>query len=81
MSVEIIDATGKLVQLKVRGMFKKADHDRIIQIAKEAIEPGGEGPCLHQFERRERRGDWGYVSFMMEQGQHIQYKSSPPPFL
>jgi len=60
-------------------MFKKADHDRIIQIAKEAIEPGGEGPCLHQFEGRERRGDWGYVSFMMEQGQHIQYKS-PPPF-
>jgi hypothetical protein len=28
--------------------------------------------------RTERRGDWGYVSFMMEQGQHIQYKSSPP---
>lgn len=77
MPVEIIDAAGKLLQLKVRGMLKKADYDRIIQIAKEAIEPGGEGPCLHQFEGRERRGDWGYVSFM-EQGQHIQYKSSPP---
>jgi len=38
MSVEIIDATGKLVQLKVRGMLKKADYDRIIQIAKEAID-------------------------------------------
>jgi hypothetical protein len=56
-------------------MFKKADHDRIIQIVKEAIEPGGEGPCLHQFEGRERRGDWGYVSFMME-GQHIEQMAS-----
>jgi len=38
MPVEIIDAAGKLLQLKVRGMLKKADYDRIIQIAKEAIE-------------------------------------------
>ncbi len=56
-------------------MFKKADHDRIIQIAKEAIEPGGEGPCLHQFAGRERRGDWGDVSFVME-GQHIEQMAS-----
>jgi hypothetical protein len=46
------DTAGNPLQLKLRGMFKKADHDRIIQIAKEAIEPGGEGPCLHQFEGR-----------------------------
>ena len=37
MAVEIIDAAGKLLQIRIRGMLKKADYDRIIQIAKEAI--------------------------------------------
>ena len=75
MPVEIIDATGKLLQLKVRGMFKKADYDRIIQIAKEAIEREGKVHALvilEGFEGWERHGDWGDVSFMMEQGQHIE---------
>lgn len=56
-------------------MFKKADYDRIIQITKEAI--GREGKVraliiLEAFEGWERRGDWGDVSFMTEQGQHIE---------
>ena len=75
MPVEIIDAAGKLLQLKVRGMFKKADYDRIIQIAKDAIEREGKVHALiilEAFEGWERRGDWGDVSFMMEQGQHIE---------
>ena len=38
MPVEIIDAAGKLLQLKVRGMLKKAYYYLIIQIAKEDIE-------------------------------------------
>jgi hypothetical protein len=46
-------------------MFKKADHDRIIQIAKEAIEREGKVHALAA------RRDWGDVSFMME-GQHIE---------
>jgi hypothetical protein len=37
MPVDIIDVSGKLLQLKVREMLKKTDYDRIIQIAKEAI--------------------------------------------
>ena len=76
MPVEIIDAAGKLLQLKVRGMFKKADYDRIIQIAKEAIEREGKVRALiilEAFEGWERRGDWGDVSFMMEQGRQIEY--------
>jgi SpoIIAA-like len=74
MPVEIIDAAGKLLQLKVRGMLKKADYDRIIQIAKEAIEREEKVRALiilEAFEGWERRGDWGDVSFMTEQGQHI----------
>jgi hypothetical protein len=75
MPVEIIDTVGKLLQLKVRGKFNKADHDRIIQIAKEAVEREGKVHALimlEAFEGWERRGDWGDVSFMMEQGQQIE---------
>ena len=75
MPVEIIDTAGKLLQLKVRGMLTKADHDRIIQIAKETIERQGKVHALiilEAFEGWDRRGDWGDVSFMSEQGQHIE---------
>jgi hypothetical protein len=41
MPVEIIDASGKLLQLKVRGMLRKTDHERLLQIAREAIEREG----------------------------------------
>ncbi len=75
MPVEIIDTAGKLLQLKVRRMFNKADYDRIIEIAKEAIEREGKVHALvilEAFEGWERRADWGDVSFMMDQGRHIE---------
>ena len=75
MPVEIVDAAGKLLQLKIRGMLKKADHERIIQIAKEAIAREGKIRALiiaEAFEGWERSGDWGDVSFMIEEGQHIE---------
>jgi stage II sporulation SpoAA-like protein len=75
MPVEIIDASGKLLQIKIRGMLKKADYDRIIQIAKEAIAREGKVRALaivEGFEGWERREDWGDVSFMMEQGKNIE---------
>ena len=75
MPVEIIDVAGKLLQLTVRGILKKADYDRIIQIAKESIEREGKVRVLvflEAFEGWERHEDWGDVSFMTEQGQHIE---------
>ena len=75
MPVEIVDAAGKLLQLKIRGMLKKADHERILQIAKEAIAREGKVRALiiaEAFEGWERSGDWGDVSFMMDEGQHIE---------
>ena len=75
MPVEIIDAAGKLLQVKIRGMLKKADYDRMIQIAKEPIERHGKVRALiilEAFDGWERREDWGDVSFMMEQGKHIE---------
>jgi hypothetical protein len=75
MPVEIIDAAGKLLQVKIRGMLKKADYDRMIQIAKEPIERHGKVRALiilEAFEGWERHERWGDVSFMSEQGRHIE---------
>jgi SpoIIAA-like len=75
MPVEIIDASGKLLQLKIRGMLKKADHERIIHAAKAAIAREGKVRALlilEAFEGWERHEGWGDVSFMMDQGQHIE---------
>jgi len=75
MPVEIVDASGKLLEIKLRGMLKKSDHDRLIQIAKEAIEREGKVRVLivfEGFEGWERHRDWGDVSFMTEEGQHIE---------
>jgi hypothetical protein len=75
MPIEIIDASGKLLQIKIRGMLKKADHERIIRIAKEAIAREGKIRALiiaEGFEGWERSEDWGDVSFMMEEGQQIE---------
>jgi hypothetical protein len=75
MPVEVIDASGKLLQIKIRGMLKKADYDRIILIAKEAIAREGKVRALailEGFEGWERHEEWDDVSFMMEQGQHIE---------
>ena len=75
MPVEITNSSGKLLELKIRGMLKKADYDRIIQIAKESIAREGKIRALtilDGFEGWERSGDWGDVSFMMDQGQHIE---------
>jgi hypothetical protein len=75
MPVEIIDASRKLVQVKIRGVLTKADHERIMQVAKEAIareEKVRALAILDGFEGWERHGGWGEVSFMMEEGQHIE---------
>ena len=75
MPVEIVDASGKLLQIKIRALLKKADYDRIIQVAKEAVAREGKVRALimlEGFDGWERREDWGDVSFMMGQGQHIE---------
>jgi hypothetical protein len=75
MPVKLIDVSGKLLQVELRGLLKKSDHERIIQIAKEAIAREGKIRALviaEAFEGWERRGDWGDVTFMMEEGQQIE---------
>jgi SpoIIAA-like len=75
MPVELIDVAGKLLQIKIRGMLKKTDYDRIIQIAKEGIAREGKIRALiiaEAFEGWERHEGWGDVSFMMQEGQQIE---------
>ena len=75
MPVEIINSSGKLLEIKIRGMLKKADHERIVKIAKEAIAREGKIRALiiaEDFEGWEQHEAWGDVSFMMEEGQRIE---------
>ena len=75
MPVEVINAAGKVLQIKIRGMLKKVDHERLIQIAKEAIAREEKIRVLIRaegFEGWERHEDWGDVSFMMGKGQRIE---------
>jgi hypothetical protein len=74
MPVELIDASGKLLEIKVRGMLKKTDYDGIIQIAKAIMREGKVRALiiLEGFEGWERHKDWGDVSFMMQEGQQIE---------
>ena len=75
MGLSILDASGKLLQAKIQGMLNKADYDQIIQTAKQAIAREGKIRALlilEGFAGWEKRGDWGDVSFMMEQGQNIE---------
>jgi len=75
MAIEIVNVSGKLLEVKIRGVLEKADHDRIIGITKGAIVREGKIRALiiaESFEGWGRSGDWGDVSFMMEEGQHIE---------
>ena len=75
MPIELIDDSGKLLQIKIRGLLQKADHGRVIQIAKEAIAREGKIRALiiaEGFKGWERHDEWGDVSFMIAEGQHIE---------
>jgi hypothetical protein len=66
---------GEIAADKNSGKLKKADYDRTIRIAKEAIAREGKIRGLiiaEAFEGWERKEDWDDVSFMMEEGQHIE---------
>jgi len=64
MPVEMIDASGKLLEIRIRGMLKKADYDRIVEIAKEAISREGKVRALttEGSDRPARWQRWNSVS-------------------
>lgn len=75
MSVEIIDQKGSLLQIRIRGELRKADYDRMIQFAREAIAREGKIrllAVLDGFTGWERHAGWGDLSFMMTDGEKIE---------
>jgi hypothetical protein len=75
MPIEVVDASGALVEIRVRGMMKRADLARIVQVTRESIAREGRVRALillEDFEGWERQEDWGDVSFVLEQGQHVE---------
>jgi hypothetical protein len=75
MPAQILNATGKLVQISIQGMLRKADYDRMIAISREAIAREGRIRVLvtlDGFAGWERHEGWGDVSFMMDDGEQIE---------
>jgi hypothetical protein len=75
MPVEVIDASGKLLQAKVRGTLQRAEYDRMLQLAREIITREGKMRVLvllDGFDGWERHRDWGDVSFAVQEGRHIE---------
>ncbi|MGH7843836.1 MAG: STAS/SEC14 domain-containing protein [Candidatus Binatia bacterium] len=75
MPVEIIDASGKLLQARVWAVLRKDDYDRMIQVAKESIAREGKIRVLivlEAFGGWERRADWGDVTFITEHSKDIE---------
>jgi hypothetical protein len=75
MPVEIIDASGKLLQAKVWAVLRKVDYDLIVQTAKESIAREGKIRVLivlEAFGGWERRADWGDVTFITEHSKDIE---------
>jgi len=75
MPIPTIDASGKLLTLKIRGTLKKADYDQMIQIGRQAIAREVKVRALislEDFEGWERQGERGDVSFMMEEGWNLE---------
>ena len=75
MPVEVVDASGALLQAKVRGTLKRAEYDRMLQLAREIIMREGTMRVLvllDGFEGWERHRDWGDVSFAIGEGRNIE---------
>src|SRR5262249_24855159 len=75
MPVGIIDASGTLLQTKVRGTLQRAEYDRMLQLAREIIMREGKMRVLvllDGFEGWERHRDWGDVSFAIQEGRNIE---------
>jgi hypothetical protein len=75
MPVEIIDASGKLLEAKVWAVLRKIDYDQMVQAAKESIAREGK-ICilifLEAFGGWEWRADWGDVTFITEHSKDIE---------
>ena len=75
MSVVIVDAQSSLVQIRLQGKLAKADYDRIIEVAREAIARERKIrvlAVLDGFTGWERHAGWGDLSFMMTDGENIE---------
>jgi hypothetical protein len=75
MPAEIVAASGKLLEVKIRGTLRKADYEGITRAARDLIAREGTIRALiisDGFRGWERGKDWGDVTFSMEEGQRIE---------
>ncbi len=74
MPFTIIDATGPIISAKVSGELSRSEVGQIQAAALEAIRRCGKISALfilESFHGWKREGNWGDISFMVEQDQNI----------
>jgi hypothetical protein len=74
MAFTIIDATGPIVSAKISGELGKSEVSQMQAMALDAIRRCGKISALfllEDFRGWKREGDWGDISFMIEQDQNI----------
>ena len=74
MAFTIIDATGPIVSAKISGELGKSEVSQMQTAALDAIRRCGKISALfilEDFHGWQREGDWGDISFMIEQDQNI----------
>ena len=74
MPFTIIDAAGPIISAKISGQLGKSEVTEIQTFARAAIQRHGKISALFifdNFQGWQREGNWGDISFMIEQDQNI----------
>jgi hypothetical protein len=75
MAIEVLDSTGNILRVKIKGEFKKTESDHIQRIAESTIKQRGKIKTLiilEDFQGWERGADWGDISFAIEHDDDIE---------
>jgi hypothetical protein len=75
MPIEIIDQSGKLVQIKVNGVLAKAELDQVQGAASKMIEREGKINVLvlfEDFQGWEKGADWADMAFVYKHDKDIE---------
>jgi hypothetical protein len=75
MPVDIIDASGTLLEVRIVGTLDKADYERLAMVVRDDIAREKRIRALvvaERFQGWERGADWSDVSLVTGEGQHIE---------
>ena len=75
MAIDVLDESGNVITIKLRGTIKKAEYDKLQADTEAGIKRVGKIKVLvilEDFQGWERGVDWSDISFQMEHGDEIE---------